>query len=183
MSRRTGADTSGGERSEGLHRAAGDLGQHRCRCGAADRVVQRVSTSDRGRRRCDGRNLRCGNAVRDWVSRLVCSQCGARDISCPHRGTAVGPIDSPNADCARRSRARLFGGLYRRGSEPAEIVRAAAPGRAPWWRRRFREKSSTSDGEYGDGQSPRPTAPYDGTCRADSPMASIVSTLRSFSEL
>jgi len=121
--------------------------------------------------------------VRDWVSRLVCSQCGARDISCPHRGTAVGPIDSPNADCARRSRARLFGGLYRRGSEPAEIVSAAAPGRAPWWRRRFRETSSTSDGECGDGQSPRPTAPCDGTCRADSPIASIVSTLRSFSEL
>ena len=102
---------------------------------------------------------------------------------CPHRGTAVGPIDSPNADCARRSRARLFGGLYRRGSEPAEIVSAAAPGRAPWWRRRFRETSSTSDGECGDGQSPRPTAPCDGTCRADSPIASIVSTLRSFSEL
>ena len=65
----------------------------------------------------------------------------------------------------------------------AETVSAAAPGRAPWWRRRFRETSSASDGECGDGQSPRPTAPCDGNCRADSPMASIVSTLRSFSEL
>jgi len=82
MSRRAGANTSG---DEGLHRAAGDLGQRRCRCGAGDRVVQRVSTSDR----CDGRNLRCGNAVRDWVSRLVLAMRRPRHQLCSHRRQAL----------------------------------------------------------------------------------------------
>ena len=86
MSRRAGANTSGGE---GLW-SASDLGQHRFRCGAADRLVQRVPASDRARRRRDGWEIRCGNA-RPRLGRTA----GVLEVRrpehqlCPHRRQAL----------------------------------------------------------------------------------------------